>query len=674
MHAMASRLAPSLLVILSIFITLSSLTSCHPLDPLTPSEFIHVKTIVQKSYPSQNLSFQYVGLDEPEKSTVLSWQSKPTKTPPPLPRRALVVLRLKMKTLELIVDISTRSIVSKTEFDNKHGYPLLNNEEQSVATELPFKYKPFIQSIKKRGLNMSEVVCSTFSVGWFGEANTKRTIKINCFYKKDSVNLYVRPVEGITVAVDLDELKIVEYIDRFVAPVPKAEGTEYRASNQKPPFGPRLNGAPVMSGDKGFKLDGNTVRWANWIFHLGFDVRTGVIISQASIYDLEMHKYRRVLYRGFVSEFFVPYMDPTEEWYYKTFFDCGEFGFGLSTVSLKPLTDCPANAQFMDAYYAAQDGTPVKISNAYCIFERHAGNILWRHTEVTIPDIVITEVRAEVTLVVRTVSTIGNYDYIIDWEFKPSGSIKMEVGLTGVLEIGAVNYTHIDQIEEEVFGTLVADNSIAVNHDHFLTYHLDLDVDGETNSFVKNNFVTKQATGHNTPRKSYWNIVSETAKTELDARIRLGLKPADLVVVNPNKKTKPGNPFGYRLIPGAVAGTLLLEDDYPQIRGAFTKYNVWVTPYNKSEKWAGGRYVDKSRGEDTLDVWSNRNRKIENKDIVLWYTIGFHHNPCQEDFPMMPTLSGGFELRPTNFFESSPVLKVRTIPSKHHSPNCTAKN
>ncbi|KAF7837281.1 primary amine oxidase-like [Senna tora] len=563
----------------------------------------------------------------------------------------------------MTVDLSTHSIISTKVYEG-HGFPMFTNDEQVQAMELPFNYAPFIESVKKRGLNLCEVVCSTFSVGWFGQPHTNGT-----------ANLYARPLQGITLEVDLDEMSIVGYSDRAMLPLPKAEGTEYRASKLNPPFTPKFQGIAFhQPHGPAFHIHAHTVSWGNWEFHVGFDVRAGPIISLASIYDVEKQEYRRVLYRGMVSEMFVPYMEPTEEWYYLSFFDSGEFGLGQCASSLQPLTDCPQNAAFIDAFYAASDGTPLHIPNAFCIFEKYAGDVMWRHTETAIPDQLITEVRPDVSLVVRMVSTVGNYDYIIDWEFKPSGSIKLGVGLTGILEVKGGTYTHTDQIKDEIYGTLIADNTIGVYHDHFLTYYLDLDIDGEANSFVKTNLETTRVTDHSSPRKSYWKLVSETAKTEADARINLGRgsKPGELLVVNPNKKTKLGNNVGYRIFPGSLSHSLLAKNDYPQIRAAFTNYDVWVTPYNRSQKWAGGLYADRSRGDDTLAVWNLRNREIENKDIVVWYTVGFHHVPSQEDFPVMPTLSAGFELRPTNFFESNPVLKVKP-PTYIISSNITPK-
>ncbi|XP_043690957.1 primary amine oxidase-like [Telopea speciosissima] len=670
--------------ILCLFLSLlpslshSSSHHLHPLDPLTPSEISKVRSIIigSKQSSTQNLTFQYVGLEEPDKHTVLSWLSNQanttttTKTPP---RRAFVITRNNNQTHEITLDLSTRSIVSDKVYKG-YGYPLMTAAEQMAAIELPLTYAPFKASVSKRGLNLSEVVCGTYSVGWFGEMNKKkqrRLVKVLCNYLNGTVNLYARPLEGITVVVDLDVMKITEYDDRFTVPVPKAEGTDYRSSQQKPPFGQNAGRTTIVQPDgPGFNITGHTIRWADWKFHLSFDARAGSIISLASIYDLNKEEFRHVLYRGYISELFVPYMDPTEEWYYKTFFDAGEFGLGLCTVSLEPKTDCPANAEFMDGYYAGQDGKPIKIENAICVFERYAGDIMWRHTETGIPGETIREVRPEINLVVRMVSTIGNYDYIIDWEFKQSGTIKVSVGLTGILEVRSVTYTHTDQIKEDAYGTLLAENTIGVYHDHFLTFHLDLDIDEQDNSFLKSKLQTTKVMDNNSPRKSYWSVVKEVAKHESDARIKLGLEQTELLVVNPNKRTKMGNHNGYRLIPGFPVAPLLSDDDYPQIRGAFTNYQVWVTPYNKSEKWASGLYVDQSHGDDTLAIWSQRNREIENKDIVLWYTLGFHHVPNQEDFPVMPTLSGAFELRPSNFFENNPVLKTQSHKNVEW-PNCT---
>jgi primary-amine oxidase len=248
----------------------------------------------------------------------------------------------------------------------------------------------------------------------------------------------------------------------------------------------------------------------------------------------------------------------------------------------------------------------------------------------------------------------------------------LQVSLTGLLEVKGTDYTHADQIREDAHGTLVAENTLAVYHDHYVTYHLDLDVDGTNNSFVKNIITTRRNTA-GTPRKSYWTVRREVAETEADAQVDVNAAPADLLIVNPNKRTRMGNEVGYRVVPGgATAASVLDDDDYPQRRASYSKKQLWVTPYNRDEKWAPGLYADQSTGDDGLAAWSGRDRGIQNEDIVLWYTVGIHHIPYQDDFPVMPTVSGGFELRPANFFERNPLLKTGPpMRDQLPFPNCS---
>ncbi|XP_057956733.1 primary amine oxidase 1-like [Malania oleifera] len=626
----------------------------HPLDPLNATEINQIRFLVQNntalcSLP--NLTFHFVDIEGPNKDDVLEWLSSNTNGTSLPPRRAKVVLRAAGQTLELILDLAAGSLISHSVY-TRHGFPPFTFDELSRAIKLAESFPHFQQSIAKRGLDMAQVTCVPLTVGWYGEVVTGRIVKVVAFYRGGTSNIFARSIAGISMLVDVESMKITQYADTSIVPLPGAEGTEYQPSVKKPELCP----CPIGIG---ITIEGNMVKWANWNLHVGFNARAGLIISTASVLDEQRKQFRQVLYRGHVSETFVPYMDPTSEWYYRTFMDMGEYGFGRCASSLMPLTDCPEHAVFKDGIMAGAVGQVEVVPNAICIFERYSGNIAWRHTEIGVPGKLITRVEPEVTLVVRMVSTIGNYDYILDWEFKQSGCIKVGVSLTGTLELKATPYTDVNQIKQEVYGNLIANNSVGVNHDHFFTYHLDLDIDGQENSFIQSKLqIQKVKKGWGTTRrKSYWKTFPEIVETEADAKFQIGLEPAELLVVNPNQETLLGNQVGYQFMPGPSVTALMSDDDYPQIRAAYTKYQLWVTPYNESERWAAGFYVDRSQGDDGLTTWTSRNRSVVNKDIVLWYTVAFHHNPSQEDYPVMPTLQGGFELRPKNFFERNPMLK-----------------
>ncbi|KAF7827000.1 primary amine oxidase 1 [Senna tora] len=124
--------------------------------------------------------------------------------------------------------------------------------------------------------------------------------------------------------VDVDSMKTTMYRDRYIAHLPKAGGTN------------------LVTKEK----------------------RARVIISTASIFGGREKKRRRVMYRGHVSERFVAYMDPTEEWYFRMFMNIGEFEFGRSVDSLQPGIDCPKNTVFMDGYMGGGDRVVQQVARA----------------------------------------------------------------------------------------------------------------------------------------------------------------------------------------------------------------------------------------------------------------------------------------------------------------------
>ena len=106
------------------------------------------------------------------------------------------------------------------------------------------------------------------------------------------------------------------------------------------------------------------------------------------------------------------------------------------------------------------------------------------------------------------------------------------------------------------------------------------------------------------------------------------------------------------------AVSLLGPNDYPQLRAGFTDFHLWVTPYNLQERYAAGTYPNQSKGGDGLPAWTSANRRIQNTDVVLWYTLGFHHVVRAEDWPVLSTGWHEFELRPFDFFQRNPAVDI----------------
>ena len=624
----------------------------HPLDPLTADEIRTATQLMKADARLTGAAFPLIALAEPPKAAVLAWTAGGRPA-----RQARAVVMTSAGVVEVVVDLGAKRIVAATTRPGVEA-PITLTEVNSVGIVL--QHADFQAGLRKRGItDFSNVFCAPFSAGYFGipEHEGKRLLKVGCFDTRQSTtNVFGWPIERLYALVDLHEHAVLSVTDYGVVPIAGGDRnySETAVGALREPLKPT-----VLSQPRGpnFRIDGHEVSWGKWRFHTRLDGRVGTVISLARWQDRET--LRSVLYQGYLSEMFVPYMDADYGWSSRTYFDTGEYGAGMLATPLKAGIDCPATAAFLAAVFNDDKGEPFTTPNALCVFERAGGDPIWRHNEAVNQTY---EGRPNVELVVRMAASIGNYDYLFDWVFNDAAEIEVRVGATGIDALKGVASRSMADATAEAdtrHGTLVAPNLVAVNHDHYFNFRLDLDVDGPANSF--NQDVYRSVTlPSDSPRRSVYVVEPRIASNEQAAQLDTGHGPMKFRVLNESRTNQTGNPVSYDVLLANHAHLMLDPEDWPAKRARFLQHDVWVTPYDATERYAAGDYVFGNRGTDGLAEWTTRNRPIRSQDIVLWVNMGMHHLTRAEDLPVMPTIWHSFTLRPHNFFDRNPAIDLRT--------------
>ncbi|MGQ4807425.1 Primary amine oxidase [Candidatus Entotheonellaceae bacterium PAL068K] len=618
----------------------------HPLDPLSPAEMQAAVTMVRAHDQfGDSMRFISVNVQEPAKQTVLSF-----KPGDPIERQAFIIVldNANGKTYEVVVSLTQRAV---TQFQHIPDVQPSIIADEFFECEAVVKQHPEVQeALRKRGITNTDLVTvDPWSAGNFGEAieqhrRLSRALIWTRFEEGD--NNYAHPIDGLMVLVDLNTMEVVRVDDHEIIPVPQELGN-YSAAYVKA-FRPDVKPLDIVQPDGvSFAVNGWEVTWQKWRFRVGFTHREGLVLHQVGYED--EGRVRPILYRASVAEMTVPYGDPSLTQYRKNAFDMGEYGIGMLAHSLELGCDCLGEIYYFDAPVSSGSGEVMPIKNAICLHEEDFG-ILWKHVDFRTKAV---EVRRSRRLVVSFIATVGNYEYGFYWYLYQDGTIELDVKLTGILSTAA---THPDNSSR--YGTMLRPGLYAPNHQHVFCVRLDMAVAGQRNTVVEVDTVAPPM-GPDNPHGNAFYTRHTVLQTEQEAqRIIDPFAARYWQIMQPESTNKMGAPVAYKLIPGENTLPLAQSGSSIAQRGGYMWKHLWVTPYSPDERYPAGNYPNQSKGGDGLPAWTQANRPVENTDLVVWYVMNSNHIARLEDWPVMPVVNIGFQLKPSGFFDHNPALDV----------------
>ncbi|KAF3931823.1 hypothetical protein ABW19_dt0201389 [Dactylella cylindrospora] len=632
----------------------------HPFSPLTVEEIKQGAALIRKEHPDINIHFKCITLHEPEKEVMKKWLTVNESEKPKIDRKAFVVFYYRRTTsiFESVVNLSTESIEYKKSLEGFHS--CADGDEIMQIEKTCLEDEGVKAEIAKLQLPEGTVVLSDpWIYGADGIDDERKQWQCYLYTRpKDNIdsNHYASPLP-ISPVVDVATMKVVR-IDRLPM------GIDDKIEDPKP-IVPVLNEylpecqelrkdlKPInIVQPEGvsfrFSKSGEELEWQKWNFRIGFNYREGMVLYNVS-YD-----GRDVFYRLSLSDMAIPYADPRKPYHRKEAFDLGDAGAGIMANNLKLGCDCLGTIAYLSFPLCDDKGEPIMMDNCICVHEQDAG-IQFKHTNYRSGRAVISRMRE---LVLQSIITVANYEYIFAFIFNTAGELSYEVRATGILSTAPIDATIKDS---PGYGTIVHPGVLAQHHQHIFSLRIDPAIDGFGNKVV---YEEAQPMDPKDPFNPFGNGYY-TTETPVDVEGGFLEAPQNnrvFKIQNP-KNINPINnkPVGFKIQAPPFQKLLSHEDSFNFKRAEFADKAVYVTKYNDWEYFAAGQYTNQSKGGHGVREWVKRGTKfdLENgDDVVVWVQFGINHIPRIEDFPVMPVEIVRVHLKPVNFFDRNPSMDL----------------
>ncbi|KAI9801717.1 MAG: hypothetical protein M1833_002399 [Piccolia ochrophora] len=663
----------------------------HPFTPLTGGEIRKAARSIRTLYPSAvDLQFKAITLQEPPKKEAVPFLEAEHQNQrlPESPRRAFINYYVKNtdKFHEAVVNLTNGRIEYNVRLGPNMHAP--GDAAEIVAVEKAALEDDGVKDeIAKLQLPENTVVISDpWIYGTDGINDDER--QYQCFlYTRDPMNAeeadsnhYAMPLD-ISPVVDAVTLKVTR-IDKLptgadnqlkaTQPHKTRLPNEYMPKYQKPRSDLKPlqviqpEGASFTVTQQG--ETGQMISWQKWSFRVGFNQREGVVL-----YDIR-YDGRSLIYRLSLSDMNIPYADPRHPFHKKSAFDLGDAGAGGMANNLKLGCDCLGSIYYCDGVISDDRGEPVNMKNVMCIHEQDAG-IGFKHTNYRTGNGVVVRNRE---LVVQSIITVSNYEYILAFVFNQAGEIAYEVRATGILSTQPV-----DEGVEVPWGTVVHPGVLATCHQHLFSLRIDPALDGHENRLVYDEALpmarSKDFNPHGVGYFVKETVIDEAGGFDVNYEQNRVFKIQNASVRNPVN----GRPVAYKIQAPPFQKILADEHSFHRRRAEFADHSIYVTSHRDGEFYAGGRYTNQSRGGSGVRSWANRKDNVRDVDMVVWVQFGMNHIPRIEDFPIMPAEILRVSLKPVNFFDKNPALDVPPseqafnqsvlVSESHQQPSLEAK-